>query len=611
MSRPAAAPEVTMRRSVLVFFALFVLSSGSLPAVASPDAPPVPEINFLTPINAGPCTPTPGNPYEAAQYKLEGWPGPDYVRYPGACKRLKFVFGPIHIKPGQNDVLIEPVTIQKPAYDGYIVRFRPDMVTLQGEVPPIEVMHLHHATWIQLGGTEYGDGPFFAAGEEKTVAPIPRGYGFEIKAEDTWGLLYMIHNQLQAPTEVFITYDIDYIAKDVADAPPISIKPVYPIWLDVLKGSGYPVFNVQRGFGTKGRCSWPVQNCAHFDPYGKPGPAQGLKPNSKGNDWALPADGQPLGRIPAFHGGTLMGLGGHLHPGGLSDDIDLVRGGKAKRILTSDAVYWDWKNPGKPGGSPTSWDMSMTVQGAPRWGIRVKPGDVLRINATYDTTHQATYEDMGIAVGFIAPDQVVARKLGPTLIPTAPGVDPFQKGLKVDDRPGCPSKGLMAKPKPVLCTRGFVSHGHLAEADNHSGPAGSLGGSMASHADRIMIGGFVYTPGDLGTVESLGIPTVSKGQLVEFQNLDAFTNVYHTVTSCRYPCTGPTGIAFPLANGASSTGKPIDFDSSTLGYGIPTIGPAKNDFRWSLEIGSAFDSGAVYTYFCRIHPFMRGAFAVE
>ncbi|MCA1726708.1 MAG: hypothetical protein LC722_03340, partial [Actinobacteria bacterium] len=511
-----------MRRAILLG-SLFILAFGSLPAGASTDEPPVPEINFAQPINAGPCTPTPGNPYETAQYRLEGWKGPDYVRYPGACHRLKFVFGPIHVKPGQNDVLIEPVTIQKPAYDGYIVRFRPDLVTIAGEVPPIEKLHLHHATWIQLGGTEYGSGPFFAAGEEKTVAPIPRGFGFPIKASDTWGLLYMIHNQLPDPTEVFITYDIDYIAQDLADAPPISIKPVYPVWLDVLKGSGYPVFNVQRGFGTKGRCTWPRQNCAHFDPYGNAEPGQGQPPNSKGNDWALPAAGQPLGRIEAFHGGTLIGLGGHLHPGGLSDDIDLVRGGKAKRILTSDAVYWDWKNPGRPGGPPTSWDMSMTVQGAPRWGVRVKPGDVLRINATYDSVHQATYENMGIAVGFIAPDRLVNGKA----VPIAPGVDPFQKGLKVDDRPGCPSRGLLAKPAR-LCTRGFVTHGHLAEADNHGGPAGELNGAMSSHADHVAIGGFVYLPGDLGMVDTLGIPTVTPGQVLEFLNLDSAANVYHT-----------------------------------------------------------------------------------
>lgn len=597
--------SLPMRKLAVVAVLLGLsLNVVSIPAVPAAAAPPPPEVNFLAPINAGPCTAPADNPREQASYRSEGWAGPDYARYPGACHRLKFTFGPLHIKPGQNDVLIEPVTIQKPAYDGYIVRFKPDMVRISdGKVPPIEELHLHHATWISLSG-DYGDGPFFAAGEEKTIAPLPKPYGFPIKGTDSWGLLYMIHSQLPEPDEVFITYDIDYIAKDAGDA--LGIAPVYPIWLDVRKGSGYPVFNVQRGFGKKGRCTWPAQNCSNFGPYGEISPAQGAPADSKGYDWALPQKGEPLGRIESFQGGTLIGLGGHLHPGGLSVNIDAVRGKQAKRILTSEAVYWDWKNPAKPGGPPTSWDVSMTVTGAPFWGIRLKPGDVLRTNAVYDTIHQATYENMGIAVGYIAPDRIVNGRV----VPTASGVDPFQRGLRFDNSTGCKSGGLKARPVR-LCTKGFVSHGHLAEADNHGTARGTITGAMSSHTDEVGIAGFLYTPGDLSTQDTLGIPTVTKGQAVQFTNLDAFGNIYHSVTSCGYPCMGPTGIAFPLANGRSSTGRPIEFDSGTLGYGVQQIGPAKNEITWQLNIGDAFQSGALYTYFCRVHPFMRGAFAVE
>ncbi len=300
-------------------------------------------------------------------------------------------------------------------------------------------------------------------------------------------------------------------------------------------------------------------------------------------------------------------MGGHLHPGGLSVNVDSVRGGKAKRIMTSEAVYWDWKKPGVRGGPPTSWDLSMTVNGLPQWGVRVKPGDTLRINATYDTRVQSTYENMGIAVLYVAPDILDASG---KVVRAAPGLDPFKKGLKVDTSTFCTSGGMRAKPQR-LCTGGIVTHGHMQEADNHSGPQGELNGAMASHVDRVGIGGFVYAPGDLGTVETLGIPTVTPNQVVEFWNLDAFLNIYHTVTSCAYPCTGPTGIAFPLSDGRSSKGDMIDFDSSELGYGLNVIGPAKNEISWNLPIDQQFQSGAIYTYFCRIHPFMRGAFAVE
>ena len=56
--------------------------------------------------------------------------------------------------------------------------------------------------------------------------------------------------------------------------------------------------------------------------------------------------------------------------------------------------------------------------GLPYWGVHVKPGDVLRSNATYDTTLQSTYENMGIVVGLLVPDNPDGK-------PQAPGVDPF------------------------------------------------------------------------------------------------------------------------------------------------------------------------------------------
>ena len=79
--------------------------------------------------------------------------------------------------------------------------------------------------------------------------------------------------------------------------------------------------------------------------------------------------------------------------------------GDSVRIYTGQPVYWDWEDPSKPGGPPTSWDHSATVIGNPFWGVRVKPGDVLRSNATYDTKLQSTYENMGIVVGLIVPDK--------------------------------------------------------------------------------------------------------------------------------------------------------------------------------------------------------------
>jgi hypothetical protein len=579
-----------------------VLMLTALPGVAAKAVgPPLPEPNFAATVLPEPCLPEAGNPYEAEIAAREGWDAESgYVRYPGDCQRMRFTYGPIPIKPGQNDVLLEPVTIEKPWQDGFITRFDPDLVRASdGKVPPIDEIHLHHGTWLNVT-KNYGTGPFFAAGEEKTIFPFPRGYGMPINAADQWQLLYMIHSAVAKPDLVYITYDIDFIPKAAGQR--LGIKPTYPIWLDVRPDTGYPVFNTQRGFGKEGTCTWPRDECASFDPFGKQIKGQGQPGNNVGTDYRLPDRGARLGRIPSFTGGTIVAIGGHLHPGGITNDIDLVRGGQARRIYTGEAVYWDRADSTKGGGPATSWDFSMKATGLPRWAVRVKPGDVLRSNATYDTTIQSTYENMGISVALLAPDL-------PSGTAAAPNVDPFAPGLFFDTSSDCASGGLQAAV-PSLCDKGVVTHGHLHENDNFGGPSGSgLTAKRGKASPGVAIGSFLYTPGDLSMISMTGIPLAKKGQQFTFMNFDSSIDVYHSVTSCAYPCTGATGTSFPLANGRTSTGRGVDFDSGQLGFGIPAITGAKNEVSWNLDL-SPYQPGEVVTYYCRIHPFMRGAVEV-
>src|SRR5688572_224779 len=128
--------------------------------------PPTPEPNFAGDVlPPKPCAYDVKDDYEKKFYELEGWAAPKYERYPGKCKRMRFSYGPIAVYPGKNDVLIGPVTIEKPNIDGYITRFKPNLVRADGSVPPVEQVHLHHGTWLSLQ-EDYGSGPFFAAGEE-------------------------------------------------------------------------------------------------------------------------------------------------------------------------------------------------------------------------------------------------------------------------------------------------------------------------------------------------------------------------------------------------------------------------------------------------------------
>jgi plastocyanin len=315
--------------------------------------------------------------------------------------------------------------------------------------------------------------------------------------------------------------------------------PVRPLWLDVENGKAYPVFDVHLGTGKHGRFTYPDQS----------------RTAPRVNTWKVDRPG------------TLVWVGGHLHPGGLWDDLRVVRGRRSRLLFRSKAHYWD------PQG-PVSWDMAMTVS-RPRWKIALRRGDRLRISATYESRRASWYESMGIMIAFIAPPQRHA-------------INPFARHRRVS-------------------TRGSVTHGHLPEASDYGGsstgapdPRNLPGGQTL--ADSIGISAFRYLPGDLTLTGPLGEPPVfHQGEPIRFGNIDASSQIYHTITSCRDPCTGATGISYPLANGG------VDFDSGQLGYGPTGITAAANRADWSAP--STLRPGT-YTYFCRIHPFMRGAFRI-
>ena len=97
---------------------------------------------------------------------------------------------------------------------------------------------------------------------------------------------------------------------------------------------------------------------------------------------------------------------------------------------------------------------------------------------------------------------------------------------------------------------------------------------------------------------------VEQGQSLTFELAapDAAREEWHSLTSCAAPCNRSTGIAYPVPNGK------YRFDSGQLGNldgvgAAPTVGRTTWSTPKSLPVGT-------YTYFCRIHPMMRGAFRV-
>ncbi len=456
------------------------------------------------------------------------------VDYPG-IQHLHYRYGPIPIEPGQNSIEIGR-DLPRPSVPGMITRFAPNMVYVDGGgVPRVDVIHLHHGVWLVNGY------PTFAAGEEKTIAQLPQGFGLPYKPSDSWLLSYMIHNLTPNPTSVYLTYDIDFVPDGAGPA----LTPVEPLWMDVAGLKLYPVFDALKGSG--GRYTFP--------------------------DEAGRAQRDKVGAAATFTAPrdiTLVAASGHLHPGGLYNDLKVTRGARTARIFRSEAKYFE------PAGA-VSWDVSMTVS-KPDWRVALKAGDTLSVHTTYDTRKASWYEAMGISVVFFTSGDL------------AGAADPFGK----------------------IDWHGLLTHGHLPENDHHGGGAFSFPDARdlpaGSSASRVLIQGYVYARGDMSASNASGRPPVVKaGRSITFKNLDATRgteprkSAYHTITACRAPCNRSTGVAYPIADGG------VTFDSGELGYG-PALGtPAANRDTWKTP--KTLKPGT-YTYFCRIHPFMRGSFRV-
>jgi plastocyanin len=471
--------------------------------------------------------------------------------YPG-LQHLHYEYGPVPITPGQNTIELG-VNDLKPDVPGYITRFSPNLTcatggTICGDKGSVPRVDVIHLHHGVWLANLY---PTFAAGEEKTIFNAPQGFGYHYDPSDKWIMNYMIHNLTPNPTSVYITYDIDFLPDSEAAA--ASVTPVHPLWMDVSGIKPYPVFDALKGQGRSGKFTFPTQ--------------------------ARAAQKRDIGvahQYTASKDMTLVLTAGHVHPGGLYTDLAQTRGSTTKPVFRSVAKYFE------PAGA-VSWDVSMTAT-KPDWRVAVKAGDTLNVTATYDTRTASWYESMGIMVVFYADG-------------TTPGAkDPFTQAID---------------------TTGLLTHGHLLENDHHGGTVDLglpdartlLNGTSPSNVN---IKNFIYGQGDLTGAGIKGRPPVVRaGRSLKFTNLDALSTMgprasaYHTITACRAPCTRDTGIAYPLADGG------VQFDSGELGYG-PALGrdkltPAAQRNTWTtpkdLRAGT-------YTYFCRIHPFMRGAFRV-
>lgn len=297
-------------------------------------------------------------------------------------------YGPVEIGP--YAVHREEVTygVPAPERDGYLTAISAEVVDAKGRPVPIARTMLHHIVLANTGSRlgerrdatcdrfTLFDGErvlprlgerFYAAGEERARLDLPDGYGYRIRAADTWAMSLMLMNHRNLPDKVWVQYKVRVeTGRD--------LTAVDPWWLD-------------------------VENC-RLDPiYDVPGGRKRGSTDTRSRDFVAPVAGR------------LVFGGGHIHGGGKNLRLTSVDCGN--RVLYDSRPLWgDADHPfykvrpvlHEPG--PISMAHFQTAQGIP-----VAAGERLRITAAYDG-ERPHVRAMGIMILAFAPDPAVTTRCG-------------------------------------------------------------------------------------------------------------------------------------------------------------------------------------------------------
>jgi polyvinyl alcohol dehydrogenase (cytochrome) len=494
----------------------------------------------------------------------------------GTTEEQTYYYGPYTIPPGQD---LNRVDLELPTRNGFLLSINPSMRRVGDLSEPMhQEAHIHHAHWFEAepGSNNKGDIYFggnaewiFGNGDEETMADFrPRSaadpdgpvYGQYIPAGKPQPMVYMLHNKTAQPLTVYIVLDVAF-THGTPEALEAKTGRPYRDVEGVLFGRTYDVPRQPNGDGKfeyakdgKGRQT-----------YGSP---RDKIENSSGPyiEWTAPYDA------------VAIGTGGHLHPGGLrlvaenygSEENpcpDDGQGYGGTLLLNSDARFRR---------APLSEDFQMEVS-HPGWRAPIHKGDRIRISGTYENKKHAWYAVMTHFGMYLDRAQQPWEGCKPKIINT-------------DD--WNPVDGVLNRP-----WTGRVDHycgerwgGPPCEHPDHTK-------WQEVHTNRVTIANFVYTPGDRAPSEP-EMPVIQSGETLTFFNADQAAGIRHTVTTCSWPCNGRYVANYPLADGR--------WDSGTMGYDLID----KGQMSPLAETPEDLKPGK-YAYFCRIHPWMRGAFKIE
>ena len=520
----------------------------------------------------------PSPPVPSPTNRASGWsPQPA-----GTTQTIDLDFGPYVVTPGSD---LSRLDFTPAMATGYTTEVHTFVLDADGTKIPGNEVHTHHVHLLQLdpSNPEYFDW-LTGTGEEMTGGSIAerakadpaysagRRYGMPVTQGKQLGVLSMLHNMTSQTRTVYIRFRLRFVYGSHDEIQQAKHWDFHALTPQIFGGT----FNVPR---TGGSYAWPLnldQVADNADNRGgitsNPTPSK-LEPGV-GVVWTAP------------YSGTLVVAGGHLHAGGTDAVLSNLgstthpcpqqgmKGYPGTTLLNSRVI-------GHHGVWPSNdYQMGLSQYA---WRAYVHKGDRLAINGGY-LAKQYGYPDAMVFVGVY-----LDRAAQP---PAGAGCAPFLAG-----HPNASQTQVIRThinhpwsmyPDQPFCTK-------CDQRESRPKPGATT--------DTVHIAGMQYLPGNGGTSGApVGPPVVSRGQPLTFLNEDyAASMVRHTVTSCRAPCNGPDMTNYPFFDGR--------FDSGPLGWMFEDAYVSTQSLpKWTLD--TQHMQPGYYTFFCRLHPSMRGAFYV-
>ena len=335
--------------------ALLVTSFGTGPAAAQePDEPAATE--------AAPAAPSAAADVEAAQSSTTRY-GPYNLTPPPPNPDGSHG----HAHTGNQFQL----GIQKPCNNCYITGMQADLVDANGNsVGVSDNVMLHHMVlfnqndgrtdatcqWgvpFPLGGL-FGQ-RFFASGDERTPLDAPPGYGYRV-GNGTFNMIYELMTMSSTQETVYIEMSWDWVPEAQAG----NMVDLEPVWMDVDQ-CGFSEVAVPAGPSTK---SWT---------------------------WNVNRPGK------------IVGIGGHVHSGGIN--IDIRNETTGRRICDSRAGYGE--TPMYVDHHGEEWLSSMSFCGGaadPAFDASVATNDRVTITGHYNQPEPVD-DQMAIVIAYIAQEE--------------------------------------------------------------------------------------------------------------------------------------------------------------------------------------------------------------